>query len=124
MSYLFGGQSSVYLDYSLVDKENQSVENESLLQQKLGIGLRLTTKENATFTTSLDWFENDFSGDAFSSVGYQLLEGLQPGTNFTWRILGQKKITKFLELNLDYTGRKAEESKTIHTGSIQLRAFF
>ncbi len=124
LSYLFGDQSSVYLDYGLVDKENQSGLGESLLQQKLSVGLRLTTREKGTFTTSLDWYENDFTGDSFSSVGYQILEGLQPGTNFTWKIVGQKKITKFLELNLDYTGRKSDESKTIHTGSVQLRAFF
>lgn len=124
LSYLFGNQSNVYLDYSLVDKENESLTQEVLLQQKLSIGLRLTTKEKGTFTTSVDWYENDFTGDAFSAIGYQLLEGLQPGTNFTWKLLAQKKITKFLELNLDYTGRKSDESKTIHTGSVQLRAFF
>ena len=124
LSYLFGNQSNVYLDYALVNKKNESVLKEALVQQKLSVGLRITTKEKGTFTSSFDWYENDFTGDAFSSIGYQLLEGLQPGTNFTWKLLGQKKITKFLELNLDYTGRKSEESKTIHTGSIQLRAFF
>ena len=124
VSYLFGNQSNVYVDYSLVDKKNESLTQESLLQQRLTVGLRLTTKEKGTFTTSIDWYENDFTGDAFSAVGYQLLEGLQPGTNFTWKLLAQKKITKFLELNLDYTGRKSDESKTIHTGSVQLRAFF
>ena len=71
-----------------------------------------------------NWIENDFNGDSISPVSFQILEGLQPGRNFTWSAIAQKKITKFLELNLNYNGRKAESSRTIHTGSVQLRAFF
>jgi len=124
LSYLFGDQSNIYVDYAYVDKENKDLSAESLVQQKISLGIRLTTNKKGTFTGNFDWFENDFEGDAFSSVGYQILEGLQAGTNFTWKMLAQKRITKFLELNVDYSGRKAEEAKTIHTGSVQLRAFF
>jgi hypothetical protein len=53
-----------------------------------------------------------------------MLEGLQPGKNFTWSLLAQKKLTKFLDLNFNYFGRKTETSKTIHTGTIQLKAYF
>jgi hypothetical protein len=57
-------------------------------------------------------------------VGYQMMEGLQPGKNYTWSLLAQKKITKYLDLNLTYFGRKTETSKTIHTGTVQLKAYF
>jgi hypothetical protein len=53
-----------------------------------------------------------------------MMEGLQPGKTFTWSLLAQKKSTKFLELNLSYLGRKTETSKTIHTGTVQLKAYF
>jgi len=53
-----------------------------------------------------------------------MMEGLQPGKNFTWNILAQKKITKFLDLNFSYFGRKTETSKTVHTGNVQLKAYF
>jgi hypothetical protein len=53
-----------------------------------------------------------------------MLQGLQPNKNFTWSVLAQKKLTGFLDLNLSYFGRKSENSKTIHTGSVQLRAYF
>ena len=53
-----------------------------------------------------------------------VVEGLQDGTNFTWNLLLQKRITKFLDANLSYFGRKSEGSKTVHTGSVQLRAYF
>ena len=69
-------------------------------------------------------FSNTFTGNANSPVGYQMLEGLQSGKNLTWSLLAQKKLTKFLDLNLNYQGRKTETSKTIHTGNIQLKAYF
>jgi len=75
-------------------------------------------------TGEFNYFDNDFTGNAFSPVGYQLLNGLQPGDNYTWSVLAQKKLTKYLDLNISYLGRKSEDSDTIHTGSIQLRAYF
>ena len=71
-----------------------------------------------------NYFSNDFEGNANSPVAYQMLEGLQPGKNFTWTLLAQKKLTKYLDLNLSYFGRNTETSKTIHTGNIQLKAYF
>ena len=67
---------------------------------------------------------NNFEGSNNSPVAYQMLEGLQPVKNYTWSLLFQKKINSFLNLNLNYLGRKSETSKTIHTGTIQLKAIF
>jgi len=69
-------------------------------------------------------YQNKFEGDAQSAVAFQMLEGLQPGKNMTWRLLLQKNLTQFLDININYQGRKTETSQTIHTGNIQLRAYF
>jgi hypothetical protein len=53
-----------------------------------------------------------------------MLEGLQAGKNYTWNLLFNRKLNSFLNLNLNYLGRKSERSKIIHTGNIQLRAVF
>jgi len=63
-------------------------------------------------------------GNENSAVAFQMLEGLQPGTNYTWNLNFQRKITSYLDINLNYLGRKSETSKAIHTGTIQLRASF
>jgi hypothetical protein len=95
-----------------------------LKQQKIGIEYfysgKSTTQFNANFTT----FFNDFDGNPNSPVGYQMLEGLQEGTNYTWTFLWSKKLNSYLNLNLNYKGRKSLNSKTIHTGSINLKAVF
>ncbi|NQY01457.1 MAG: hypothetical protein HRT70_10120, partial [Flavobacteriaceae bacterium] len=69
-------------------------------------------------------FFNDFSGDANSPAGYQMLEGLQEGTNYTWSLLWNQKLNAFLNLNLSYRGRKSENTRMIHTGNILLKAIF
>jgi hypothetical protein len=53
-----------------------------------------------------------------------MLEGLQAGKNSTWRLLVQKNLTQYLDLNVNYQGRKSDNSQIIHTGNVQLRAFF
>jgi hypothetical protein len=57
-------------------------------------------------------------------VAYQMLEGLQAGKNYTWNLLFNRKLNSFLNLNINYLGRKSKNSKTIHTGKIQLKALF
>ena len=69
-------------------------------------------------------FLNDFDGDQNTPVGYQMLEGLQPGNNYTWNLLFNQKLTSILNLTLNYSGRKSEDSKIIHTGMVQLKALF
>jgi hypothetical protein len=49
---------------------------------------------------------------------------LQPGRNMTWRLLLQKNLTQYLDININYQARKSETSQTIHNGNIQLRAYF
>jgi hypothetical protein len=53
-----------------------------------------------------------------------MLAGLQAGKNSTWRLLLQKNLTQYLDININYQGRKSDTSDTIHTGNVQLRAFF
>jgi hypothetical protein len=124
LSYLFNRNSRFSVFYKYENKENRNGDMEALTQQKAGISFAYNNQQKIALNGEFNYFQNNFSGNAFSPVGYQMLEGLQPGTNFTWNILIQKKLTKFLDLNLSYFGRKSETSQTIHTGNVQLRAFF
>ncbi len=123
LSYLLSPQTQFSIFYLLNDQENISGE-EALAQQKLGVSFAYANKQQVSITGEFNYFNNEFTGNAFSPVGYQLLNGLQPGDNYTWSLLIQKKLTKYLDLNISYLGRKSETASTIHTGSIQLRAYF
>lgn len=124
LSYLFNDNSRFDVFYQYTTKDNKIGGLEYLNQQKLGIGFNFSKSEKSAINGEINYFSNTFEGNPNSPVAYQMLEGLQPGKNFTWSLLAQKKLTKFLDLNLSYFGRKTETSKTIHTGNIQLKAYF
>jgi len=124
LSYLFSDQSRVSAFYNFEDKRNGLGDLEKLEQHNLGISFAFANAEKLSLIGEFNYIANSFRGSAFSPVAYQILEGLQPGTNFTWNVIAQKRLTKFLDLNISYLGRKSENIKTIHTGNIQLKAFF
>lgn len=124
ISYLFSKNTSWDLFYELQNKENRIQNLETLLQNRLGTSFSYASNKKVTLNGEISFYQNKFTGNEFSSVGFQMLEGLQTGQNLTWRFLVQKNLTQFLDINLNYQGRKSESTQTIHTGSIQLRAYF
>jgi hypothetical protein len=124
ISYLFSKNTSWDLFYELQDKGNRIGEFETLLQSRFGTSFTYAGNNKLTMNGEVSFYQNKFTGNPYSSVGFQMLEGLQTGQNMTWRLLVQKNITQFLDINLNYQGRKSASSQTIHTGNIQLRAYF
>ncbi|MDX1461582.1 MAG: hypothetical protein R3359_00890 [Marinirhabdus sp.] len=124
LSYLFNRSTRFDVFYQYMDEQNVLGSMEQLVQQKIGTSFSYTDAQKISINGEFNYIDNAFEGSAFSPVAYQMLEGLQPGTNFTWTLLFQKRITKYLDANLSYFGRKSENSSTVHTGSVQLRAYF
>ena len=110
--------------YHHKNKQNNLKNFEKLNQQKFGIDYFYISKKKNQISANINVFLNDFTGDFNTPVAYQMLEGLQAGKNYTWSLLFNQKLSSFLKLNINYLGRKSENSKTIHTGNIQLRAVF
>ena len=124
VSYLLGNNARFDAFAAYGKKENQIAEQELLEQQILGASFTLNQGQKYNITGEFNYIKNDFTGSAFTPVAYQMMEGLQPDNNFTWSVFLQKKITDFLDLNLTYFGRKSETTSTVHTGNVQLRAYF
>ena len=124
LSYLLSQRTRFNIFYQLEEQENQLGEQEKLQQNKLGASFSFNNAQKYSVTGEFNYIYNKYEGDTFSPVAYQLLQGLQPEKNYTWTLLAQKKLTNYLDLNLSYFGRKSENSTTIHTGTVQLRAYF
>lgn len=124
LSFLYTNTHRFSAFYHFKNKKNKIQDLESLAQQKFGIEYFYMDKQQNQISANLNVFLNDFAGNTNSPVAYQMLEGLQAGKNYTWNLLFNKKLNSFLNLNLNYFGRKSENAKTIHTGSVQLRAVF
>ena len=113
---------SVFYEYK--NKENKENDFETLISDKIGVAANYAKSEKAQMKAEINLFNNEFSGNSNSPVAFQMLEGLQPGKNYTWSLLFQRRLFSFLNLNISYFGRKSETSKTIHTGSVELKAHF
>ncbi|CAM3573843.1 TonB-dependent receptor [Flavobacterium saliperosum] len=124
ISYLFSQNASWDLFYEFQNKENTINAMEALNQQRFGTSFTYSSEKKFTANGEFSFYKNRFDGNQLSAVAFQMLEGLQAGENLTWRLLLQKNLTQYLDVNVNYQGRKSETSKAIHTGSIQLRAYF
>ncbi len=72
---------------------------------------------------NFSFINHDFTGNSFSIVGNQMLDGLKAGKNQVWSLFLQQSINSFLQLNVNYEGRNSGE-RIIHIGSMQLKAVF
>jgi hypothetical protein len=124
LTFLYNTNNRFSAFYHFKNKQNKLENFEKLNQQKFGIEYFYLSKKQNQISANINVFLNDFTGSANTPVAYQMLEGLQSGKNYTWSLLFNQKINSLLNLNLSYLGRKSENSKTIHTGSVQLRANF
>lgn len=124
LSYIFNENAQFDVFYQFTNKKNTIGNFEELQQSNYGLSFTYNNAQKVALTGEFNYFQNDYQGNANTPVAFQILEGLQPGRNFTWSLIAQKKLTKFLDLNLNYFGRKTETSKTIHTGTVQLKAYF
>jgi hypothetical protein len=124
ISYLFSKNASWDLFYEYQSKKNKLGSLETLAQSRFGTSFIYSSDKKLTLNGEFSIYENSFVGSSLTPVAYEMLEGLQPGSNSTWRLLIQKNLTDYLDINLNYQGRKSENSNAIHTGNVQLRAYF
>ncbi|QNM85479.1 hypothetical protein H9W90_15025 [Polaribacter pectinis] len=124
ISFLYNENNRLTAFYHYKNKLNRLQDFEELNQQKFGLEYFYINSKKNQISANINVFLNNFTGNVNTPVAYQMLEGLQAGKNYTWSLLFNQKINSFLNLNLNYLGRKSENSKTIHTGSVQLKAIF
>lgn len=124
ISYLFSKNTSLDVFYEFKNQKNTINLLEEATQNKIGTSFTFNSSKGFSINGEYAFYNNQFSGNEISPVGFQMLKGLQNGKNGVWRLLLQKNITQYLDVNINYQGRKAETSNTIHTGNIQLRAYF
>jgi len=116
------------LFYTFQNKNNLSgVEKMNSHEAAAEFSYRITQRGNITTKwqyTYIDFKSNNESAHLPSSIRYEMLEGWQSGHNLLWNVGFQTRITEFLQLDLRYEGRASEGAKTVHTGLMQLKAFF
>ncbi len=113
----------ISLSYLYQTKDNLSGD-EFLTAHNIGLEYRMSSVNRGTLNIQANYVVFGFEGQTNGPVAYEMLEGLMPGKNFTWTIGFQRQLANGLQINLNYNGRKSPDTPTVHTGGVQLRAFF
>jgi len=125
----FRYQPNQYFRVGLAGDFTKKNNDSSELEQKATIyGLSLDSRFNlpskGSFFANVRFSNIDYIGPNNTPSQVEMLETLRPGLNLTWSVNWQQNLNKFLQLTLNYNGRKSEEISAIHVGGIEIRAFF
>jgi hypothetical protein len=120
------------LSYSFNFKEQQNtlenlnplIGNERAISRKHLMEFNLSSPEKGSLLANASLIQISYNGNATSAVGFELLDGLQPGLNATWGIGYQRVLANNLQISINYNGRQSPGINMIHTGGIEARAFF
>jgi hypothetical protein len=106
--------------YKWDKKQNKGPEN--ALINSLNLEGKYNLVSNTSITSRITFSNIQFNGIASSSLGYVMLDGLQPGKNFLWTMDLTKRISSFIEMSVQYEGRRSGSSGLVNIGRAQIRA--
>lgn len=121
--YQPGFKTKIKINYKYLNKQNIS-STEKSITHNIGAEINYSIPKKGNFIIQVNYLNIDYNKDQNTSIAYEMLEGLKPGNNATWNLRFQKKLAGSIEINITYNGRVSEKSNIIHTGNVQLRAFF
>ncbi|MBR9917962.1 hypothetical protein GYB29_09840 [bacterium] len=91
---------------------------------EIGTDIKFTQAGKGILEASVNYIKVSFTGNANSTLGYELLNGLQDGNNATWNLSYQQRFAGNIQVVLRYDGRKSENAPVIHLGNLIARYLF
>lgn len=123
LNYQSGAAFRVGVRSGLKSVRNRLGEEE-LFSTTFGLDGRYNLVGTSSLNVETSFVIVDFNGLSASPVGFAMLEGLQNGNNILWTLGYDRKLSRYLQLGLNYEGRKIGTAPTAHIGRAQLRAIF
>ncbi|RYY84300.1 MAG: hypothetical protein EOO15_19635 [Chitinophagaceae bacterium] len=123
--YLRGSTLRLQAGYKYDVRNNDELYGaEASTAHSLNLDTKYSVLQNASITGRFTFSNIDYPFAPNTTVSYIMLEGLLPGRNYLWSVDFTKRILRNIEVNLQYEGRQAGESNTVHIGRASLRALF
>lgn len=113
----------IALTYNYKQKENLWGDENSIIH-KAGPEVKYSWPKKGSVNVSAKIINVNYSGDNSTTIAYEMMEGYTDGENYQWGINISRKLNKYLQLTVNYNGRKPAASQTIHTGTFNLSALF
>jgi hypothetical protein len=109
--------------YKWDDRRNQpGLGGEKATIRSVNIDTRTTTPTLGTIQSRATYAQISYTGAANTSLSFVMLDALQKGTNWLWYVNWERRLSKGIELSLEYEGRKPGDNPVVHTGRMSIRA--
>jgi hypothetical protein len=124
-SYQPGSNLRVSFFYAWQEKGNNLGDTrETAIVNRAGAETRYSMPARGNLQARYELSLIEFPFPENTPVAFEILQGLRPGTNHVWNINWQQNLSSYLQLSLNYNGRKPPGISAIHTGTVQVRALF
>jgi hypothetical protein len=111
--------------YKFEQKKNLPVYGgEKSISNSVNIESKYNILQNSSLTGKFTLNSINYDFPANTTVSYIMLDGLLPGKNYLWSLGLNKRLANNLEISLQYDGRKAGTSRTVHLGRAAITALF
>lgn len=120
VSYTKGTTFRAQLSYNYQNKKN--IGGETAKISSFLFDGKYNIVSNTAIAGKFNYADIEFDGIPSSTLGFIMMDGLQPNKNFLWQLDLTKRINSFIELSFQYEGRKSGSSGIVNLGRAQLRA--
>lgn len=107
-----------------VRKNASDLGGEKSISQQINIDIKYNIISSGHINASCTLNRIEYNGLSNSTLGYVMLDGLQAGKNWLWQLSFERRLSKNIEMSIQYEGRKPSGSAVIHTGRAAVRAIF
>ncbi len=120
LTFTYGTKLRLQAGYKNDNKQNGNTESAKI--KTVSVDGKYNLVSNTSVASKLSLSNISFNGVPSSTLGYVMLEGLQPGKNFIWTMDVTKRLGAFMEISIQYEGRQSGTSGMVHLGRAQVRA--
>jgi hypothetical protein len=127
ITFTRGADFRLITGYRFSDKRNKEGSLETAVSHALNTEIKYNILQSTSIQGKFSYQNIEFTSletvpNANSTSAYILLDGLLPGKNFLWNLDLTKRLSKNLEMNVQYEGRKPGTSRIVHIGRAGVRA--
>jgi hypothetical protein len=127
VSFTGGPNFRVIVGYRYGKKDNTLGNHEKATSNAMNTEVKYNILESTSLQGKFTYNNISFASleatpNPNSTSSYIILDGLQPGKNYLWNFDVSKRLSKNLEMNIQYEGRKPGTSRVVHVGRASVRA--
>ncbi len=123
LSWLHRGILRLTGTYRFEDRRNEEVYGgEHAGIQRVDLECRYSRPVSGVVQLRLSYAGITYDGLTSTPVAFSILDALQPGANYLWSASWDRRVSKGIELSIEYEGRKPAIGTTVHTGRMSVRA--